>query len=105
MKISNKVKIGGYTYAVERPDEPFVASGNVVCDGVHIFNEQLIKVAKSGSSAYQETVFLHEICHAIIASYCSEECYDEEKFVEQFSKGLYQVITDNPEIFNNSSSV
>ena len=42
MKITNKVKVGGYTYAVERPNDPFVANTTDVCDGLHIFSEQII---------------------------------------------------------------
>lgn len=99
MNITEKVKIGGYVYDVKRPDAPFPsASCDAVCDGEHNFPGQLIKVAFAGTKIYQDTVFLHEICHAIIAVYCAE-VNDEEKFVEQFAKGLYQVITDNPEIF------
>lgn len=104
MKIPNKVKIGGYLYKVERPEKEFV-SGDSVCDGTHNFSNQEIKVAKEGTKAYQDTVFIHEVCHGIIAHYCSDSgSFNEERFVEAFSKGLYQVITDNPEIFDNVSS-
>ncbi|MBQ7003672.1 MAG: hypothetical protein IJN57_06910 [Oscillospiraceae bacterium] len=96
MNIPEKVKVAGYEYTVERPNEPF-PSGSDVCDGVHTFADQKIKVAQSGTEAYQNTVFLHEVVHAIIASYCGDN--QNEQFVEQFSKGLYQVITDNPDIF------
>lgn len=100
MKIPNKVKIAGYSYNVERPTEPF-PNGDTVCDGVHLFTEQTIKVAKSGSNEYQNTVFLHELIHGIISSYCGEISEQlNESFTEQFSKGLYQVIVDNPEIFS-----
>ncbi len=100
MNITEKVKIGGYVYDVQRPDATFPSANcTTVCDGEHNFAEQLIKVVTSGTTAYQNTVFLHEICHAIVAVYCNEVGNDEERFVEQFTKGLYQVITDNPEIF------
>lgn len=98
MNIPEKVKIAGYEYTVERPSESF-SSESYVCEGVHIFGQQKIKVAKTGNQPYQDTVFLHELVHGIIASCCSGDMYDEEKFTEQFSKGLYQVIIDNPEIF------
>lgn len=57
-----------------------------------------ITVAGSGHAEYQKLVFLHEICHAIIEAYVSPDEHDE-KFVEAFSKGLYQVIVDNQEVF------
>ena len=99
MKITGNVKIAGYKHKVERPTEAFV-EGNQICDGIYSFVQQTIKVANVGNQEYQNTVFLHEICHGIIENYCrGSDTYDEEKFVEQFSKGLYQVICDNPEIF------
>lgn len=60
MKIPNKVKIGGYLYSVERPEKEFV-SGNSICDGMHDFSNQEIRVAKTGTKAYQDTVFIHEV--------------------------------------------
>ena len=43
-------------------------------------------------------MFLHEICHAIIEAYVSPDEHNE-RFVEAFSKGLYQVVVDNPDLF------
>lgn len=100
LNITEKVKIGGYMYDVQRPAAPFPSADcSNVCDGEHNFSQQLIKVVFAGTKVYQDTVFLHEICHAIVAVYCNDVGNDEEKFVEQFAKGLYQVVADNPEIF------
>ena len=99
MKIPNYVKVGGFTYAVERPDRPF-ASDNTVCDGDHNFANKTIRVAANGCPDYQDLVFVHELCHAIIG-YFTPEVEQDEKFVEQFSKGLYQVLIDNPKIFES----
>jgi hypothetical protein len=99
MEIPKTVKVAGYNYQVEHCDSPFPVDSQV-CDGAHTFSEQKIKVAKTGTAVYQRTVFLHELVHAIIGSYCGD--VDEqlnERFADQFSKGLYQVITDNPDIF------
>ena len=100
MKIPEKVKISGYNYNVSRPEEAFVSGGSA-CDGLHDFSKQEIIVAKEGNMAYQQTVFLHELTHGIIRNYCDGimSDYDEERFTEQFAKGLYQVINDNPDVF------
>jgi hypothetical protein len=98
MRITDKVKIGGFIYDVKRPPESFVSNSGVALDGEHCFSEKRISVAERGCMAYQELVFLHEICHAIIDTYISSAEKDE-RFVEAFSKGLYQVIVDNPDIF------
>ena len=97
MNIPKQVKIGGFMYTVERPKNSFVSKEGNAYDGEHRFSKKEIKVAKSGCKEYQEVVFLHEVCHAIIDCYVSSDEQDE-RFVEQFSKGLYQVIVDNPDI-------
>jgi hypothetical protein len=97
MFIPKRIKIGGFIYNVERPDESFISNFNIL-DGEHSFANHTITVAKVGSNEYQNVVFLHEICHAIIDHYVSPEKQDEH-FVEQFSKGLYQVLMDNMFIF------
>lgn len=95
MNIPKNIKIGCFNYHVERIKGPFVSDGTAL-DGEHRFAEKTIRVSDNGCGYYQDVVFLHEVCHAIIAHYCADE--QDEKFVEQFSKGLYQVINDNPEL-------
>jgi len=97
MNIPKQVKVGGFLYNVERPNDSFVNSSGTALDGQHSLTEKTITVSARGCGAYQDLVFLHELCHAIIEHYVSPEEHDE-MFVEQFSKGLYQVLTDNPEI-------
>lgn len=97
MTIPGKVKIGGYTYCVTREDNPFPVDYEV-CHGEHNMSNLQIKVCTIGNQAYQDTVFLHELVHGIIAVYCANK--QDEEFVEQLSKGLYQVIVDNPKIFS-----
>lgn len=103
MNIPSLVKIGGFIYDVERPKGSFVGDSGTALDGEHCFSQKSIKVGTNGCAEYQQVVFLHEICHAIIDCYVSDEKQDEN-FVEQFSKGLYQVVVDNPEIFKNTSN-
>lgn len=98
MNIPDKVKVAGYIYNVERPESSFLEDGSAL-DGVHRAADQVIKVVQSGTDDYQNTVFLHELLHAIIYAYTPDA--QDEEFVEQVSKGLYQVIKDNPEIFKS----
>lgn len=100
MNIPKSLRVAGFKYNIERPDSSFIVNGDL-CDGVHEFGQQLIKVARTNSEEYQQVVFLHEMAHAIVANYCSGILDDdtEERFVEQFAKGLYQVLNDNKTIF------
>lgn len=97
MYIPKQVKVGCFTYDVERLQGSFISDGKAL-DGEHSFSERLIRVGTNGCGAYQDLVFLHELCHAIIAHY-TPQMEQDENFVEQFSKGLYQVLIENPEIF------
>lgn len=99
MKIPDTIKIGGFTYDIKRTDGPFVSNAGSALDGEHDFAKKIITVSGNGCAEYQELVFLHEVCHGIIENYASTERQDEG-FVEAFSKGLYQVAVDNPEVFN-----
>lgn len=96
MNIPESVKIGGYDYKVEHRDGPF-PNGATVVDGLHDPTKTLISLSGEGNQSYQDTVFLHELIHGIIYVYCDDK--QDEDFVEQFAKGLYQVLVDNPNIF------
>ena len=98
MKIPEKVLIGGLWYTVERVEGTFL-DGITACDGIHSYSEQLIKVVKSGSEHYQNIVFLHEVLHAVLEAYIPSE--NKEDIAEQLSKGLYQLIQDNPQMFKS----
>lgn len=102
MKIPDHVKVSGFVYKVIRTDDSF-AVGSDVCDGVQCFHEQLIKVSNRGDAAYQQFIFLHELFHAILECYCPN--FNCEEVTDGLAKGLYQVIVDNPEIFNSNEDV
>jgi len=95
--IPKQIKVGGFLYDVEVKDAPFVGENGSVVDGEHAFAGKKITVADYGCKEYRDLVFLHEVCHAIIEAYVSPEKQDE-RFVEGFSKGLYQVLHDNPDL-------
>lgn len=103
MTIPNKIKVGGFVYDVKRRTDAFVGSDGTALDGEHSFADKVITIGGNGCKEYQDLIFLHEVCHAIIEAYVSPKNHDE-LFVEQFSKGLYQVIVDNPELLKGSDS-
>lgn len=105
MEIVDKVKVAGFIYDVTQKDSSFIGTSGIALDGEHLFTERKIILGGQGSKEYRELVFLHEICHAIIEAYISPEGQQDEHFVEAFSKGLYQVIVDNPKIFAQSIKV
>lgn len=100
ISIPDAVKIAGVTYKVKREEKPFIGN-NAIVDGTFDYVEQELRIARTGSETYQQIVFLHEVLHGLIESYCSNllSFETEEKLVEQLSKGLFQFIADNPGVF------
>jgi hypothetical protein len=100
INIPSTVKIAGVTYNVKREEKPFIGN-NAIVDGTFDYVEQELRIARTGSETYQQIVFLHEVLHGLIESYCSNllSFETEEKLVEQLSKGLFQFIADNPGVF------
>lgn len=86
MIIPEKVKIGGIVYNVEVVDDLSDIVGKLE------LNKQLIQIA-NGKEDYMNVTFLHEVFHAM--NVCLEETQ-----VEFLAGSLYQIIKDNPIIFN-----
>lgn len=99
MKITDKVKIGGTIYQVDRNTRPCKNDINV--DGEIIYDMGTIKLRQGleENSDYVNYVFLHEILHGIFNHMCVEQ---NEELIEKISKGLHMVIKDNPDIFGGA---
>jgi hypothetical protein len=98
MKITNKVKIGGITYKVKNDSEMRKIENLLVEID---YNAEIIRLdtGLSNESDTKKMVFLHEIIHGILEQYGLD---NEEKFVKSFSNGLYDVIKNNPKIFQEN---
>lgn len=97
MEIKDKVKIGAMEYEVIKTDKPILLD-NEVCNGVIDYGNLFIEINNNRAIQKQEETFIHEILHGIIRER-NLILEDEEMIVEEISKGLYQVIKDNKEIF------
>lgn len=97
MVIKDKIKIGSMEYEVKNTDEPILLD-NQACNGIIDYENLLILIYKNRAIQKQEETFIHEILHGIIHER-NLILEDEEMIVEEISKGLYQVIKDNIEIF------
>lgn len=98
MNIPKKVKVGGLSYKIEETEEPILVN-NQLCYGLADYGSETIKLSTNlQSQRVKESTFLHELFHCIFRDRCIES-EDEEYLVDVLSKGLHQVIIDNPEIF------
>ena len=93
MNIPDKIKIGGFEVNVE-----FVE--NLMNDRAHIGEyhprTQTIKIDKAVTKQQNEETLIHEILEAITAMY---EIEWQHKDLSIMATVLYQVIRDNPNIF------
>ncbi|GAA0100802.1 hypothetical protein UT300012_15170 [Paraclostridium bifermentans] len=97
MEITNKIKIGSMEYEVKKTDEPILLD-NQACNGIIDYENLSILIYKNRAIQKQEETFIHEVLHGIIHER-NLILEDEEIIVEELSKGLYQAIKDNKEIF------
>lgn len=100
MNIPEKIRIGNYDYSVNQSDKTLVLKAEQ-CKATIDFDFHQIKIDTSIQDKQgQEQSFLHEVVHGIINERSLDLANsDEETIVEEISKGLYQVIRDNPDIF------
>jgi hypothetical protein len=100
MIIPEVVRIGSCYYDVEFTDDSIVV-GSQVCYGAVDFDNHIIKLSsKLGDEQSQEQTFLHELVHAMVEERALDFKNDDMDFiVNELSKGLHQVILDNPHMF------
>ena len=96
MKIPNSVRIGGVEYEVEYAEN--LRDGNNLLYGKIDFHESKILLSTTDGAGHQRRciTLLHEILHGIqnhSTVEIPEEC--EEKIIDMFARGLYQVLQDN----------
>jgi len=92
-----KIKILGLDYDIK-----FAENENI--DGLYgeiIHKKNLIRLNKEYSLERQKESLLHEVGHAINVELILKL---NEDTISRLSKGLYQIIVDNPHIFSYSLS-
>ncbi|MGL5712276.1 MAG: hypothetical protein ACRCXT_20865 [Paraclostridium sp.] len=97
MIIKDSVKIGAMQYKVTCVDEDIILE-NQLCNGTIDYENLIITISNNRARQKQEETFIYEVLHGIIRDR-NLILEDEEMIVDEISKGLYQVIKDNPEIF------
>lgn len=99
MQIPTTLRIAGLDYSVVLTKNPEV--GNNVCFGTCTYGSCTIELNNDPTIApgkLQQTL-LHEILHAVWYHTSLNEDDGEERIIDALSKGLFQVISDNPGVF------
>lgn len=100
MQIPNKIKIAGVDYITRYSD--LVVLNNEECYGECDYEHSTITISNRNNVGHQHqgVTYLHEMLHAIANAYnISLPKKKEEKIIDQFAIGLYQVIKDNEDLF------
>lgn len=94
---SKKIKIGYKEYEVIKKNEVIELPSE--CYGRIDYDRETIEISTKFSQKQQNQTLLHEIIHGIFEKLDMYELEKDEKLVDQLSKELYMLITDNPHIF------
>lgn len=101
--IPHKFQIFGHTYKVRQYKR--VNKGKDY--GEHDFNTKKIKLERSSEQHNQDKVeetYLHEIVHCILDHLGYDKTLSaDEKFVEQFSRALHQILKTSEYGYNDNS--
>ena len=94
MRIPEKVKIGGLVYDVSTVER--LSKGDT-CSAEIDFNKTTIEISSVLSPQRAKRDFLHEVTHAVFDNlgYSAHN----EKEIDEIAGSLYQIIVDNPKMF------
>lgn len=100
MKIPDNIIISGMEYDVILEDKPLFCNNQRAYAHIDYDNKEITidKGIQEGQGHVQS--FLHEVLHGIVFDRELDFKNDgEETIIDQISKGLYQIIKENPNIF------
>jgi len=81
--------LGGQKISIK---ESGLIGNDTSCDGMAIYQDQLIEISKNIKGDYKEFVFFHELTHHILNQMGEVKLRSDEKFVNQFAAFLHQAI-------------
>lgn len=97
MGIPKQVKVGGHRIEIVLIDDLNLEDGDV---GQFLPNSNRIEIQSGLPESQKEETFLHELIHVIKTMTGDKE---DEEITIRFSQMLYQVIKDNPKMFNDKA--
>lgn len=95
MKIPKTIRLNGIEYTVKIVDH--LDNGINLAYGFISYDTHEILISEQKGIGYQKKclVLLHEIMHGIAEAYRLDLGDNEEKIVDTFARGVYQVLQDN----------
>ncbi len=103
--MTDKVKIGGTVYRIEKTDKAIANRDNHILTGRTVYSSDLIQIY-SGTiddmptrEQSMEVTMWHEILHCVCHDRSIEFGDREESVIEAMAHGLHALIKDNPDLF------
>lgn len=87
-KIPSRFMLGGQTYNIRFEDTGKDANGWFKPKKSTIY----IKKDERFSQDFTESLFFHELSHAILFSICEDKLNENEEFVDRIGKAIHQAI-------------
>lgn len=99
-KIPKTIKIGWRTYTIKFVEEKRDETGDLL-DGYIDFANHIIYINSTLNEDEQKVTFIHEVQHGIFFSQCHSEWGNNEELIEAISEGMFQLVRDNPKMFES----
>jgi len=99
MKIPKQIKIGWRNYIVKSCEDKRDEGGNLL-NGEIDYTNHIISVDKNLSEDEKIVTLIHEMTHGIFHNQGNLKWRDNENLICAISEGLFQIIKDNPKVFN-----
>lgn len=99
MKIPNKIKIGWRVYEIEQGEHRSNSRGYDLYGEIQYEQNKIYLYDKQGEENKCVSL-LHEILHGIGYMIGNDDFRNNEGLITALAENLYQVIKDNPELFN-----
>ena len=98
MSLKNKkLKMGYKVFDIVKEKEIIRLPNELI--GEISYMDEIIRISNKISQNEQNQTFIHEMVHGLLDKIGYNEMAVDEKFVDRFSTGLYEIIKDNPHIF------
>lgn len=100
MQIPETLRIQGVDYQILASPQGLLVEEFVF--GLVEFEKARIRITTEGvDEQIQKITLLHEVFHIILDNFGIDTGESEEFVVDSLARGMYQILEDNPELFEN----
>ena len=95
--LPSSIKLGGFDIQVKVVKEIVIEGDKLICYGQYTHDDLLIELREQqATAAWAAVTAIHEVMHAIYNERHLQPGDDEERVVNQMSRGITEVLKRNP---------